>query len=386
MLTLRIALRFLTSKRSQTILIILGIAIGISVNIFLGSLLTNLQQSLIDTTVGSSPHITITNSTKDGLLENYQNIEQQVKSVSGVTNVVSSLDQRTFVMNIHPDNPDVILLRGMNLTTANNIYHFFDSKNFNGSMPIAQNEIAIGVNLQKSLNVSIGDTLILKTDPNPIKTNYSETITGIFDTGVASLNNLWVITNYSTAENITGLNNVMSGIFIQVHDVFSADKIANTISATIGSNYSVTNWKEENASLLNGISAQSSSGTIIEVFIILTLAVTIASILSITVLQKSKQMGILKAMGLNNRRSAEVFLYEAGLIGIIGSFFGIIIALFLIISFDTFAAPKLTFSVTFDTTFTLINFLVTVLAAVIAGIFPARSSSKLEVIDIIREN
>ena len=386
MLTLRIALRFLTSKRSQTILIILGIAIGISVNIFLGSLLTNLQQSLIDTTVGSSPHITITNSTKDGLLENYQNIEQQVKSVSGVTNIVSSLDQRTFIINIHPDNPDVILLRGINVTAGNNVYHFFDSKNFNGSIPTGKNEIAIGVDLQKSLNVTIGDTLILKTDPNPIKTNYSETITGIFDTGVASLNNLWVITNYSTSENITGLNNVMSGIFVQVNNVFSADKIADTISATIGSNYSVTNWKEENASLLNGISAQSSSGTIIEVFIILTLAVTIASILSITVLQKSKQMGILKAMGLNNRRSAEVFLYEAGLIGVIGSLFGVIIALFLIISFDTFAAPKLTFRVSFDTTFTMINFLVTVAAAVIAGIFPARSSSKLEVIDIIREN
>ena len=386
MFTFKVALRFLTSKRSQTFLIILGIAIGISVNVFLGSLLTNLQQSLIDTTVGDSPHITITNSTKDGQISDYSKIEQTVKSFQGIKSVVSSLDERAFIMNINPNNPDVILLRGMNLTEGNDIYHFFDSSKFNGTRPSNPNEIIIGVDLQKELGVSIGDTLIIKSDPNPIKTNHTETITGIFDTGIASLNRLWVITNYNTSETITSKEGLMSAVYIQINDVFKADSLDKQIALQLGDNFSVTNWKVENESLLNGISAQSSSGTIIEVFIIITLGVTIASILSITVLQKSRQMGILKAMGLTNRKSAEVFLIEALLIGLFGSIFGVVIAIFLIFGFDTFAAPKLTFSVSFDITFAVINIIVTVIAALIAGIFPARASSKLEIIDIIREN
>ncbi len=386
MFTFRVALRFLTSKKSQTILIILGIAIGISVNMFLGSLLTNLQQSLIDTTVGDSPHITITNSTKEGLIYNYKQVEQKISKEAGIKHMVATLDERAFVMNINPTNPDVILLRGMNLTEGNSIYKFFNKDKFIGTMPNNPNQIAIGVDLQKALGVSIGDTLVIKTDPNPIKTNYTETITGIFDTGIASLNNLWVITNYNTSETITNKPGLMSGIYLQVNDVFKADTLGNTINNDLGNNYKVIDWKAQNESLLNGISAQSSSGTIIEAFIVITLAVSIAAILSITVLQKSRQMGILKAMGLNNRRSAEVFLYEAVLIGAIGAIFGIFIALFLIIGFDTFAAPKLTFSVTFDYNFALLNIIITVIASLIAGIFPARSSSKLEVIDIIREN
>ena len=386
MFTFRVALRFLTTKKSQTFLIILGIAIGISVNIFLGSLLTNLQGSLIQTTVGSSPHITITNSTKDGFISDYKQIEDQIRTYNGVKNVVSSLDVRSFIMNIHPDNPDVILLRGMNLTAGNSIYHFFDKNKFNGTIPLNSNEIAIGVDLQKSLGVNIGDSLVIKSDPDPKKTNYTETITGIFDTGIASLNNLWVITNYNTSETITGKTGLMSAVYIQIKDVFSADTLGQQIQTKLGNNFTVTNWKSQNESLLNGISAQSSSGTIIEVFIIITLAVTIASILSITVLQKSRQMGILKAIGLTNRRSAEVFLFEAGLIGFLGALFGIILAIFLIAGFDIFAAPKLTFSITFDISFAVINLLITVIAALVAGIFPARSSSKLEIIDIIREN
>lgn len=386
MFTFRVALRFLTSKKSQTFLIIMGIAIGISVNIFLASLLTNLQQSLIDTTVGSSPHITITNSTKSGLIDNYKQIEGQIQSINGLKYVVSSLDERSFIMNVHPNNPDVILLRGMNLTQGESIYHFFNNDHFNGTIPAGPNEIIIGIDLQESLGVKIGDNLVIKTDPNPVKTNYTEKITGIFDTGVASLNQLWVITNYNTSETITGKTGLMSAVYIQVNDVFKADTLGLQISSLLGTNYTVTNWKTENQNLLNGISAQSSSGTIIEVFIIITLAVSISAILSITVLQKSRQIGILKAMGLNNRRSAEVFLYEATLIGLFGAVIGLFIAFFMIMGFDIFAASKLTFSVNFDVLSALINIIIAVIASLVAGIFPARSSSKLEVIDIIREN
>lgn len=386
MFTIKVAYRFLTSKKSQTFLIVLGIAIGISVNIFLGSLLGNLQQSLINTTVGSSPHITITNSTKDGLIDNYNQIETQLKDIKGIKLALPTLDIRSFVMNVHPNNPDVILLRGMNLTEGNQLYHLFDRSTFNGTIPSNSNEIVIGVDLQKELDVTIGDTLVIKTDPNPVKTNYTETITGIFDTGVASLNQLWVFTNYNNSEVITGNKGLMSAIYLQVNDVFKADKIGSEISSLLGDGFTVTNWKAQNENLLNGISAQSSSGTIIEAFIIITLAVTIASILSITVLQKSKQIGILKAMGLTNRKSAEIFLYEAGLIGTLGAILGVVIAIFLIISFDIFAAPKLTFSVSFNVTFAILNFFITLIAALLAGLLPARSSSKLEVIDIIREN
>lgn len=389
MFTLSIATRFLTSKKSQTILIIMGFAVGISVNIFVGSLIQSLQNNLIQTTVGTQPHITISHQNQSEMIENYNPLIDKISSISGITKIATALDVRAFIMNIHPNSPDDIVLRGFNLNDANKIYDFYNSETFTGSKPTNSSQILIGKTLSENLEVSIGDKLVIKMDPNPSKPNQTLIISGIFDLGVTQINSLWVIVNQQTAENLANVSSAITSINIQVDNIFSADTIASEIKTKLQDNsLQITNWKETNAQLLSGLSAQSSSTTIIQIFVLLAVVIGIASILGITVIQKSRQIGILKAMGLNDRGSALVFLFEGLIIGSLGSLVGLGLAAGLIWSFNTFAGGSEAglFDIIIEPQFAIQTIIIAIIASILASLIPARNSSKMEVIEIIRNN
>lgn len=385
--TLNIAYRFLTSKKGQTILIIVGFGLGIAVNIFVGSLIQSLQGDLLQSTIGTQPHITITNSNETVLIENYESIISSLDEIEGLDNVATALDIRAFITNINPESPDDIIMRGFELEDANDIYGFY--RNFNGSKPESNNEIIIGIDMSKKLNVNIGDELEIKFDPNPLNIGENMEITGIFDLGVSTLNDLWVISNFDNVEKIANVSNVVNSINIQVDNVFDADKLAIEIKNILSDdNLIVENWKETNESLLSGLDAQSSSTTIIQVFVLMSVVVGIASILSITILQKSRQIGILKAMGLTNLDTALVFLWEGIMLGTFGAILGVLFAYGMLYGFNEFAAannPDL-FTIIVDSNFLIQSIVVAIIASMLASVLPARTSSKMEVIDIIRNN
>ena len=388
MFTLSIAYKFFKSKKSQTLLILFGFAIGISVNIFVGSLIQSLQTDLINSTVGSQPQITIVPANNQTYVDNWQNIMSYLKERSDIKVSTSSLDGRTFITNIHPDSPDDVVLRGVDLNTANQIYDIFNPETYVGSKPNNE-QVIIGKDLASELNVSISDKLEFKTDPSPFATSQNLTISGIFDLKVKDLNQLWVFTPYTTAETVFNTSDQVTGIYIQVNDVFQADTIAKEIQNKIGNeNITIENWKEKNQSLLSGLQAQSSSTNIIQAFVLLSVVIGIASILSITVIQKSRQIGILKAMGLNDRRSAYVFIFQGLLYGIFGSILGTALGVGLIYSFNTFAGGKEAglFDIGVSIPLVILTNVIAVIFSIMAAMIPARTSSRMEVIDIIRNN
>ena len=109
------------------------------------------------------------------------------------------------------------------------------------------------------------------------------------------------------------------------NQIFNADTIANSIKTTLPSTLAITNWKESNANLLSALSGQSSSSMTIQVFIIISVAMSIAGVLAVSVMQKSKQIGILKAMGIKNRSAASIFIYQGLILGVIGAVVGAIL-------------------------------------------------------------
>lgn len=378
----KIATRFLLSNKAQTILIAIGIAVGVSVQIFIGSLIQGLQKDLIDKTVGSSSHITITpNKNENGIL-NYDDKLNEASNIEGVKYTSTSVDKNGFLK--YQDNISPVLIRGMDFEKADKIYKFTD-RIIEGNKPSLENEIIIGLDLKKDIECKVGDTVKITTPEGKVK---EFRISGIYDLKVANINKLWIISNTKTVQEMFNLENKVTSIEIQVRDVFSADIIAEKfISNEKYKGLSVQNWKAQNEQLLSGLNGQSISSIMIQVFVMISVVLGIASVLAISVAQKSKQIGILKAMGTNNVKSSLIFLFQGILLGILGATLGVVFGLGLAWSFTKFAlnadgTPVIALYI--NSNFILLSAAIAILASGVASIIPAVNSSRLDPMEVIR--
>ncbi len=385
-LAFRIALRFLTSSKGQTVLIAMGIAIGISVQIFIGSLIEGLQISLLDSTIGSSSQITISAKEKNAAIDDYSDITNKITSdYPQVIEMASNLSQGAFIKT--DDQTTQVLLRGFELEKADGIYGFKDALVLGDKLPATDsNEVIIGVDIAKDYNLDIGNTIELIT---PAGEMYEALIIGTFDLKVASINQSWVISSLDYAQDVFSFeSNQVTGIEMQVEEPFDVDLISVEMTESLGNDAIVIdNWKVQNESLLSGLSGQSTSSLMIQIFVVISVVLGIASVLAITVLQKSRQIGILKAMGINDKTSSLVFLFQGFILGILGGILGIIFGIGLLYVFSTFAlnadgTPVVPIFINYG--FIGLSGMIAVTASTLASIIPALKSRKLSPIEVIK--
>jgi len=381
-LPIRIAVRFLKSNRTQSVLIVLGIAIAISIQVFVGLLIGSLQQSLVDSTIGNSPHITISSATDVPTMRVSEVQPRRIEQLGNTRAISMSASANAFVRDGNSNLP--VLIRGFDLDYADQIYNIRSSI-YDGRPYQSLGEAMIGRNLKEELEADIGDKLVT-TLPNGSAITF--TISGFYDLGVASINKTWVISNLKTAQRILGFNDRITSIEMTVDDAFQADVIANQIESYLDNDeIKVENWKELNEELLSGLDGQRISSTIIQAVIILSVVIAIASVLAISVLQKSRQIGILKAMGIKDLAASLIFVYQGFLIGLIGSLLGVMLGLGLLYAFNTFTTNPdgtalIDLYIEYD--FIIRSWIIAVLASTIAGAIPARKSLQLNPIDVIR--
>ncbi|MDD5682389.1 MAG: FtsX-like permease family protein [Mesotoga sp.] len=383
-LAFSIAMRFLSSSKAQTLLIVLGIAIGVSVQVFIGSLIQGLQKDLVDTTIGSSSQITVS-STENSGVEEWQSIVSEIASIdlpTDLTALSASADVPVFISS--GDRTLSVLLRGLQFPESHVIYKT-DSRLIDGSLPEGDGEIIIGKGLEDELDVNLGEEITIFT---PDRTVETLKVVGVFDLGVASLNKNWLISTIGTAQSVGKLGDAVTSIEMQVSEVFRADENASVISERLSTSaLQVTNWKSQNEDLLSGLNGQSVSSIMIQVFVIIAVSLGIASVLAITVVQKSRQIGILKAMGLKDSTTSFVFLFQGLALGVVGAVVGIAFGILLIIMFSTFAVgtdgePIIRISLSYG--FVMLSALIAIGASTIAAMVPARRSSKLSPVEVIR--
>lgn len=377
----KIAVRFLKSNIAQTSLIIVGIAVGVSVQIFIGSLIGGLQNGLIDKTIGNSSQITV--KVDQGTFTNYKEIVDKIKE-ENVKYVVPVFDNNA-ILQVGSKSSS-LLIRGLSINEADKIYDIKKSIK-EGVVPTNDNEIILGIDLKEEYKLELNDEIALV---DKSKNTILYKVVGFFDLGVSSINKLWGITTLKSSQTIFGQNEI-SALEIQVDNnkIFETDLIAKDIKKNLEENYLVSNWKEDNASLLSGLQGQSISSLMIQIFVMISVVLGISSVLAITVLQKSKQIGILKAMGLKNKMSLYIFIFEGLILGVFGATLGVLLGYLLSLSFTIFAVnadgtPVIDLFI--DYNFIMISYIVAILACLVSSIIPARKSSKLNPIDIIRNN
>ena len=382
-LAFSIGMRFLKTSKVQTAFIVLGIVIGVAVQVFVGSLIEGLQQSLVDGTIGSSPHITIVNSQDSEPFEDDSTLYESLTEDDRLTAVTKSFSRNGFIA-LDEDTTKAVFLRGFDLADAEDIYSFEDNL-VEGNIPSAENEVLIGVNFAQNNNLYIGDSIDFLATTDSME---ALTIAGIFDLGVASLNEQWLVTDLETSQTLFDEANRLTTIETQIDDVFAADTIASEIASQVDdSNLKTSNWKETNEALLSGLSGQSISSYMIQVFVLVAVLLGIASVLAISAVQKSKQLGILKAMGIKDKTAGQIFLFQGFVLGTFGALIGAGVGLGLMYVFSMFVqnsdgTPLVPFY--FNTQFVILSTVIAIIASTIAAFIPAKNSSRLNPMEVIQ--
>lgn len=378
-LAFKIAIRFLKTAKWQTILIGLGIAIGVAVQIFIGLLIQGLQISLVDKTIGSSPHITIQST--NYLIEDYDEVLNTIQTNFEIKNIAATAESVAFLQSGSKNIST--LVRGFD-SSADKIYKVKDSL-YQGVMPQETYQILIGKELQEELDITLNQTLELAL-PGGEKSTF--TVVGFYDLKVATVNRSWIITNIATTQDYFSFGKKATAIEIQVYDVFKSDVIAKNIEEKLNNiELKIVDWQSQNESLLSGLSGQNISSIMIQVFVIISVVLGIASVLAVSVLQKSRQIGILKAMGIKDKESSLVFLFQGLILGILGAVIGIVLGVLLILAFTNFAlnpdgTPLIPMTLNYG--FIAMSAGIAVVASIFASLIPAIRSLKLDPIEVIR--
>ena len=404
MFELTVALRFLKEGRLQSLLILTGIAIGIAVLIFLNALIGGLQVDLVNQTVGSSPHIAGRNREQEPRstlgkekqapvvsivasavgnekpLRNWINLQEQLVATGNFTAVSPVINGSGFMTLGEKSLP--VVVKGFNLDEADKIYDI-RMQLVEGEFNIGRSTVLIGTELGEELKLTPGSIARLTT---PVGETVTVTVSGIFDLGAQVINRSWVILSLPGAQTLFGLQGGITGIEMQVDDVFKADSLTRILENRFPG-LAWSSWQEENANLLSALNSQSASSYVIQAFVLLAVTMGISSVLAVSVVQKSKQIGILKALGITTEGVSRIFLIQGALLGLGGSIVGALLGWGLVTLFLTFVRTE-TGEALFPITLGPSIFLVSVAVAVIAGMgaaaLPARRAAQLNTVEVIK--
>ncbi len=330
-----VCLRYLREGRMQTLLILAGVTGGVAVIIFLTTLISQLQASIIDKTLGSQAHIVIrppraenlTTLPNDSTAAIIQPRAQRLRSVDQWASVARLAEETAGVLAVSPmlsgagfavraDASQSVSLMGVDAVAFQRIVRM-PKYLLSGAFDVSGTHAVIGSELARDLGLVVGDKLRLVTMDGR---NDLFSVSGIFDIGNRDLNRRWVFTSIKVAQSLLDLPGGITQLDLRVADLFAAEATARQLQAQTG--LTVDSWMQTNAQLLSALNSQSMSNNLIRFFVTVIVAVGIASVLVVSVVQKQKEIGILRAMGASPQRIMSVFLLQGAFYGLMGSALG----------------------------------------------------------------
>lgn len=378
MLSLRIAARFLRTNPVQSGLIIAGIAVGIAVQIFVGSLITSLQANLVDQTIGSSSQVTLS-AQKEGdpvvLTERMKGVlADEDRLLPGAVAPVRTVS----ALFANPDGDAAPLnLKGGTLDDLDAISGLA-SRTVRGAASLRTGEIMVGTDFADKYGIAPGERIGLALAGNR---TVQLTVTGVFDLGAAAVNERQAFVAPDLPRSLLGWrSDEYSSIETKLREPFDSSAVAQSLRGQLPG-IRVTDWQEANADLLTALQSQSSSSYMIQAFVLIAVALGIASTLAISAVQKTRQIGILKAMGMGDRASGRIFLWQAVILGVAGSLAGLGTGWALIWSFGFAPVP---FSISIEPGFAAISASIGIVVAMVSSIIPTRKTSRLDPIEVIQ--
>ena len=401
-----VALRFLREGRFQTALIIGGAAAGVAVVIFITALVNGLQANTLKRVLGTQAHIVIrpteevARPQRDAApgeaplrriearaqrlrsIDQWQALDVALQAMPGIAAVSPMVFGPGFA--VRGDATKSIALFGVEPDRYNRIVAI-DEKIIAGEYRVQAGEAVIGKDLAKDLGLSLNDRLRLVTAETDTPVADTVTVTGIADLGVRDLNRRAVFVTLRTAQTLLALPGGASELDLKIDDLFEAEDIAQRLEAQTG--LTVESWMRTNEQLLAAINAQNITTRTIRGFVIVIVALGIASVLVVWVVQKRREIGILRAMGASRGQVQRVFLLQGAIVALVGSAIGCALAMAMVVVFLK-VARNADGSPLFVLTASPWLFLGAVFGALIGGLLaaasPARRAAGLDPAQAIR--
>ena len=392
-----IAVKFMRQGRTQTALIMVGISVGVSVIVFITALILGLQSNIIARTLGTQSHIrvqppdekNIITPSRDGsvALVTEDKRAQRLRSILNWQDVRDTLDTLPEIKAVSPVVSGPAFARKGEVFKSISILGI-DPPRYEKIIPISTDIVSgrfkvgagdavIGKLLADDLGLRAGNKLRIESGDGRAAV---VTIAGIFEIGVRDLDARFVYVDLKQAQSLLGLYGGINLIDLTVQDLFAAEATANRISRLTG--LKAESWMQTNAQLVNALASQSLSTSIITFFVALSVAFGIASVLAISVTQRTREIGILRAMGIRRSQILQVFLLQGALLGLIGSAIGASFGYLLVMAFNQFG-PKL-FYIEVPSYLISGAAAVATVVGILAALAPAWRASRLDPVQAIR--
>ena len=392
-----LAIRFLREGRIQSALILVGIAVGVAVIVFLTALITGLQVNIIDRTLGTQAHIKVEAPDEANrvvpaaagvtqlILESRR--AQRLRSINNWQQVRDALDALPEVTAVSPivSGPafarrgaavESVALVGIDVDRYTQIIPLQEDI-IAGRLRVGAGEVVIGIQLARDLGVSVGDKLRLDAGDDR---DSVVTVAGIFELGVRELDARYVYLDMKQTQSLLNLPGAATVIDVTVRNIFGASEVAARIARLTG--LKAESWMQTNSQLMNALDSQRLSTQMISFFVAISVALGIASVLFVSVIQRTREIGILRAMGITRQQMLRVFLVQGGVFGLIGSLAGGLAGTGMVWIFNHYG-PKL-FYIPVNPSLLVTSSLLATVTGIIAAAIPARRAARMDPVQAIR--
>ena len=393
----KLAIRHLLSHPGQTALLMAGVALGVSVFIFMSALIGGLATLLTLRTVGSIPHIVLEMPDRDPAILSPDGRAQVVlqKDLSRRDQiaiwqpVIPIIEKTPNIIAVSPQiRGSAFVERGQTVAPVGVIGVMpgklseiadIDAAMVDGSSNLPADGILIGSRLARDLGLRIGQVVRLSSDRGRAR---SFRIGGIFTLGIASADRQAVYMNFTTARALFDLPTGISRIEIKVVPATDAADIAERLRRSTG--LKATAWTEDNSQLFEGLDAQARTGIIIKAFSLVTIIVGIASAMLLSIVRRQSEIGIMRAMGASKGLVISIFVLEGTLIGLVGAIVGAVIAWLALLPLPPVTEVR-SGGLPIDRAQGdfLLAITLTTLAAMLASILPARNAARIDPVEAI---
>lgn len=389
-----ISWRYLATKRKEkfisliSVISILGVAIGVAALIVVIAVMAGFDQDLRDKIVGNYSHITITG---------YKGIDN-----SEYENIIKKLGLNPHIKGISPyvqgqvlikeqDRFLAVTLKGIDPGTevgVTKINKYLIQGNING---LTEREgVIIGKELALYLGLSLNSDMLIYS---PLGKQYSLKVAGIFSSGMYDYDANLILTHLKTSQEMLGLDHQLSAIAIKLDNLYLADRIKDQLGSVLGFDYSMKTWMEANRNFFAALKLEKLTMFIILTLIILVASFNIVSTLVVMVVEKTKDIGILKAIGMSAGNIRKIFIYEGLIIGTLGTVFGASAGIlvcgllkkyqFIKLPQDIYYIDRLPVSIHLWPDIVLI-ILVALAITLVSTVYPANKASKLRPVEALR--
>jgi lipoprotein-releasing system permease protein len=396
------AVRFLREGRLQTLFIIGGIAIGVGVIVFMSAMLAGLEANFIKRVLTSQPQIQllapdqIARPLRHGAgefedatvqrpsqrvisIDQWPKIRAQMLAMPEVTAVSPTMSGSALA--VRGDASRAITLSGVEPDSYFKIVKIPDYV-VAGEPRLTSEDIVIGIELAKNLGATVGDKLNIQAASG---SNRVLTISGLVDLGNKGVNQRTTFVALRTAQSLLGMIGGVTTIDMTVQNIYAAEDIAQRIQAANA--VEADSWIKTNAQFFTAVQAQETSNTLIRTFVALSVAFGIAAVLIVSVIQRSKDIGILRAMGTSRGQILRVFLLQGGLLGFVGSLFGAAMGAFALVYWHSVARQadgSELFPLILERRLFVLTALLATLTGLLAATAPAVRAAKLDPVVAIR--